>query len=239
MSILQGKTTPSLRATPPTEGNRLRQPPFGIVTIVDEIRAHTRAALNISYVAAAWSLLAGVVSVIIGWRAGSTALIGTGTDVLADMASSIVLIWRFQTELSGKRPGHEVEQRAQVVAALALLVVAAGVAIGAITRLLTGHGASPEISGIVVAAVSVVVLPVLAVVKLRIATNAGSRALRTDALITLVGAATAALSLIGLLLTQLFHWSAADPVAALLIALLAGFTGARELWDATHSHVSP
>ena len=191
--------------------------------------ANVRAALNISYIAVAWSLLAGVVSVIIGVRASSTALIGTGTDVLADMASSVVLVWRFRVELSGGRPGHEVEKRAQVVASLALIIVAIGVAIGAITHLLSGHGASPEMSGIVVAAVSVVVLPVMAVVKLRIADAAGSRALRTDALITLVGATTAAFSLIGLLLTQTLHWTAGDPIAALFVALVAGLTGAQEL----------
>jgi len=60
-------------------------------------------------------------------------------------------------------------------------------------------------AGIVVAAVSVVTLPALAVAKLRIAADVGSRALRTDALISLVGAATAALSLVGLAVTGLFH----------------------------------
>jgi len=188
-----------------------------------------RNALNISYVAATWSLLTGVAAVVIGARAGSTSLIGTGTDVLADMASSVVLVWRFHSELHGGKPSHTVESRAHLVASLALLVVAVGVAVGAIVRLVTGQGASPMTAGIVVAAVSVVTLPVLAVAKLRIAADVGSRALRTDALISLVGAATAALSLVGLAATGLFHWTAADPVAALLIAALAGVTGVREL----------
>jgi len=87
-------------------------------------------ALNISYVADIWSLLTGVVAVVIGARAGSTSLIGTGTDVLADMASSVVLVWRFHAELHGGRPSHTVESRAPLVASLALLVVAVGVAVG-------------------------------------------------------------------------------------------------------------
>jgi divalent metal cation (Fe/Co/Zn/Cd) transporter len=188
-----------------------------------------RAALTISYVAVAWSLLAGAVSIVVGVRSSSTALIGTGTDVLADMLSSVVLVWRFRAELHGGRPGHDVERRAHLVASLALLAVAVGVAAGAVTHLVSGHGADPQVAGIVVAAVSVVVLPVLAVIKLRIARAVPSPALRTDALITLVGAATALLSLVGLVLTRTLHWSTADPAAALGIALLAGVTGGWEL----------
>lgn len=191
--------------------------------------AHLRAALNISYVAAAWSLLAGVAAVVIGVRAASAALVGTGTDVLADMASSIVLVWRFHADLHGRHPGHRVEHRAHLVASLALLAVAVGVAVGAVIRLCGGQSASPDLAGLVVAATSVVVLPLLAVAKLRIAANVPSRALRTDALISLVGAATAAFSLLGLLATQTLHWPAADSVAALCIAVLAGVTGLVEL----------
>jgi divalent metal cation (Fe/Co/Zn/Cd) transporter len=112
---------------------------------------------------------------------------------------------------------------------LALLTVAVGVGAASISRLVSGHGAQAELAGLVVAAVSVVVLPVLAVLKLRIAAAVPSPALRTDALITLVGAATALLSLVGLLLTRTLHWSTADPAAALGIALLAAGTGGWEL----------
>lgn len=188
-----------------------------------------RAALTISYVAVAWSVVAGAVAVVVGVRSSSTALIGTGTDVLADMMSSVVLVWRFRAELHGGRPGHDVERRAHLIASLALLAVAVGVAAGAIAHLISGQGAEAGVSGVVVAAVSLAVLPVLAVVKLRIAPAVPSPALRTDALITLVGAATALLSLVGLLLTRTLHWSAADPIAALGIALLAATTGGWEL----------
>jgi divalent metal cation (Fe/Co/Zn/Cd) transporter len=188
-----------------------------------------RAALNISYLAVVWSIVAGTASIVVGVRSTSTALIGTGTDVLADMLSSVFLVWRFRAELHGGRPGHDIERRAHLVASLALLVVAAGVAAGAVAHLVAGSGARVEVAGVAVAAASVVVLPVLAAVKLRIAAAVPSPALRADALITLVGAATAGLSLIGLLLTTWLNWTAADPVAALGIAALAAGTGVREL----------
>jgi divalent metal cation (Fe/Co/Zn/Cd) transporter len=188
-----------------------------------------RGALYISYASVAWGLVAGTVSVAIGVRSSSTALIGTGTDLIADLVSSVVLVWRFRVELHGGRPGHEVEHRAHLVAALALLAVATGVAAGSIAKLATGHGASPEAAGVAVAAASVAVLPFLAIGKRRIAAAIPSPALRTDAAITLVGAATAALSLVGLVLTNAFDWTAADPAAALGIALLAAVAGIREL----------
>ena len=166
---------------------------------------------------------------MIGVQASSTALIGTGTDVLADMVSSVVLVWRFRAELHGGHPSHAVERRAHLVASIALIAVAIGITAGSFARLATGTGASPEVAAVAIAAASLAVLPVLAVTKLRIAQRAPSPALRTDAMITLVGAATAALTLVGLVLTEALNWTAADPSAAFGIAVLAGVTGVREL----------
>lgn len=188
-----------------------------------------RAALDISYASVAWSVAAGSASVGVGIGANSTALIGTGMDLVADLVSSLVLVWRFRVELHGGRPGHEVEHRAHLVAAVALLAVTAGVAAGAVAHLVSGHGASPDAAGLAVAAASAVVLPALAIGKLKIAHAIPSRALRTDAVITFVGAATAALSLIGLVLTETLDWAAADPAAALGIAALAAAAGIDEL----------
>jgi len=193
-----------------------------------------RDALLLSYAAVVWSAVAGSAAVVIGARASSTALIGTGTDVLADLVSSIVLVWRFRAELHGGRLTHEVERRAHTVAALALLAVAVGVTAGSIAHLVAGTGASADVPGIVVATVSLVVLPLFVLAKYRVARAIGSPALRTDGTVTLVGACTAALSLTGLALTSAFGWNAADPAAALGIAVLAGVTGWRELRASRH-----
>lgn len=174
-------------------------------------------------------MLGGTAAVVVGVQAGSTALIGTGTDVLADMVSSVALVWRFRLELHGGRPGDEAERRAHVIASSALLLVAVGVTAGSIAHLVSGHGASTTTAAVAVASAQVAVLPVLAVIKRRIAADIASGALRTDAWVTVVGAATAALSLIGLVLTETMGWASADPIAALGIAALAAFAGLREL----------
>ena len=57
--------------------------------------------MAVSYAAVGWSIVAGTAAVIVGVQASSTALIGTGTDVLADMLSSVVLVWRFRAEVHG------------------------------------------------------------------------------------------------------------------------------------------
>ena len=192
-------------------------------------RSPLRDAQTISYLAVAWSAASGVASVVVGIAAASTALLGTGTDVLADMASSIVLIWRFRAELQGRHASDSAERRAEQVASLALVVVAVGIAATALARLLANEGASSGAPSIVLATASLVVLPVFAVLKYRIAAAVPSPALRMDANITLVGATMAAVTLAGLVSTSAFGWRHADPVAALVVAVIAAAVGSRNL----------
>jgi divalent metal cation (Fe/Co/Zn/Cd) transporter len=188
-----------------------------------------RDALRVSYWAVAWSVVAGALSVAAGVQAGSTALIGTGTDLLADMLSSVVLVWRFRAELHRGEAHPRAEQRAHIVSNGALIVVALGVAAAGIGRLVQGESASAEPFGISVAAVSLVVLVAFGVIKYRIAARVPSAALRADGHITMVGASTAAMSLIGLAVIAGTGWHGADPVAALCIAAVAAATGSRGL----------
>ena len=192
-------------------------------------RVPLRDALTISYAAVVWSAVSGVASVVVGIAAASTALLGTGTDVLADMSSSVVLIWRFRAELHGRHASDAAERRAEQVASLALVLVAIGVAATAVARLSEHEGASSGAAGIVLAAASLVVLPGFAVLKYRIASAVPSPALRMDANITLVGATMAAVTLVGLATTSGFGWTSADPVAALVVAVIAGTVGVRNL----------
>jgi divalent metal cation (Fe/Co/Zn/Cd) transporter len=190
--------------------------------------ADLRAALYVSYAAVGWSVVAGTASIVIGVQAASTALVGTGTDVLADMLSSVVLIWRFRAQLHGRSPSHVAEHRAQRAAASALLIVAIGIAATAAVRLAQDQGASSGAAGLTIAGLSLVVLPLFAQAKYRIAARVPSPALRLDGHITLVGASMAAVTLLGLIATRAFDWTLADPIAALVIAAVAGVTAVRE-----------
>lgn len=167
-----------------------------------------------------WALLVGGLSVYEGWIVGSTALVGFGLGSVADGGASATLIWRFRHELSGHPESHELERRAILIVGVLLavisvyLVVRAGVAL---SRHSGPHG-SPIAFGLTVA--SLLVLPVLAHAKLKLAGPVGSRALRADGVLSAAGAALAAAAMIGLALSTGVDLWWADSVAALLISVV-------------------
>jgi divalent metal cation (Fe/Co/Zn/Cd) transporter len=188
-----------------------------------------RAALRVSWVTVSWSLVSGTASLVVGLRAGSLSLGGLGASVLVDVISSAVLIWRFRRERASTEFPESAERRAQVVAAGGLIVIAVALAASGVQHLASGaHPGAPALA-LALAAANLCVLPLLARWKYRVADQVGSRALRTDAHITMVGTATSALTLLGLGLDRAFGWWWSDAVAALLIAAVAADQGRRSL----------
>ncbi len=183
-----------------------------------------RAALRVSWATIVWSAVTGISSVVLGLSAASLALVGSGASVLLDLSSSLVLVWRFLHP-----HGHEAaERRAQLVAASALVGLGVLLALSSIQRLADGGMAHPTAATTALAAASLVVLPLLAWRKYVVAAAVPSRALRTDAHITVVGSSTAALALLGFALTDAgAGW--ADAAAALLVAVAAATVGFVEL----------
>jgi len=192
------------------------------------------SALRVSYLSITWGALSGGLAIIFGVRAHSTAPVGTGVAVLADLISTGVLIWRFRAERDHKPiAAEDAERRAQLVSSSCLLAVAVGLLATAVPRLIAGEGATPDAMAVTLAAASVGMLPLLCQWKYRVASQVNSRALRTDAHIGVIGATTAALTLLGLLLTARFHWHAADPIAGLIIGVIAAVTGTTGLASPT------
>jgi divalent metal cation (Fe/Co/Zn/Cd) transporter len=188
-----------------------------------------RDALRVSWVCVVWSVASGAASLAVGLAAGSLSLGGLGASVLVDVISSAVLIWRFRRQRGAGEFPEAAERRAQVVAALGLLVIAFSLAVTGIQHLaVQAHPSTPAV-GLVLAAANLVVLPLLARWKYAVADEVGSTALRTDAHITMVGTATSALTLLGLGLDRGFGWWWADAVAALLIGIVAFDQGRRSL----------
>ena len=192
-------------------------------------QVHLRRALLLSYAAIVWTAITGVIGVVVGVGAASTALVGTSADVLADMASSVMLVWRFRAELHGRRGSVHAEHLAEKVAAIALMVVAGGIAAVAALRLTSDTATSDSAFTLVMAAVAVVVLPLFALAKYRVAAAVPSPALRMDGHITMVGAGMGLITLIGLALSRAYGLDWADPAAALIVAALALTIGLRSL----------
>lgn len=183
-----------------------------------------RRALTISWISIGWGAVGGAAAIGVGARSASLALIGSGAGVLIDLTSSAVLVWRF------RHPhGHErAEGVAHRVAASALTALAVVLAAFAVLRLVQGAPADADLAAILTAAVSLAVLPAIAWRKYVVAPAVPSPALRADAHITLVGAATALVSLVGLALTRA-GFDRGDALAALVVGVVAGWVGATEL----------
>lgn len=194
-----------------------------------------RSALRASYSSVAWGVLSGVAEVVVGAQTASLALAGVGATVLVDLLSSVVLVWRFRAELHAVLRGDEArsheraEARAQQVASTGLLVIGLVLVAGGMARIATGGGAHPDALAVSLAAVSIPVLAGLAWWKYAAARQAGSTALTTDAHISSLGAATSALTLAGLALTQAAGVTWADPLAAAVVGVVAAFEGRRGL----------
>lgn len=182
------------------------------------------AALRITWISIAWSVAGGAASITSGVLAGSLSLIGSGASVSIDLASSLVLVWRF------RRHGEHVaaERIAHRVAAIALVWLAISLVVASAGRLASGASAEPNVASLVIAAASVLALPAIAARKYYVAPRVPSRALRADAHITAIGAATALLALAALGLTDI-GVDSADSIAAVLIALVAAVLGLTEL----------
>jgi divalent metal cation (Fe/Co/Zn/Cd) transporter len=179
----------------------------------------------------AWAALAGVASVAAGAVTGSLALLAFGLDSVIDGSASAALVWRFRLELRrAGRPVHAERTAARAVAA-AMLAAAVYVVAQAARSLIIGVHPGQSVIGLVLLAGSLVVLPVLSHIKLRLAGPLRSRALRGDGVLSAAGAALAAVALAGLAVDRSLGWWWADPAAASLIALVLLREGWRTLGD--------
>jgi len=172
-----------------------------------------------------WNVVEGVVSVGAGAMAGSTALVGFGVDSFIESASGGVLLWRLQDhEHHAQR-----EELALKLVAVSFFLLAAYVAFEAARSLYLQEPPEASWPGIVIAALSLLVMPWLARQKRKVAGVLESRALVADSRQTDLCAYLSAILLGGLLLNALLGWWWADPVAALVMAPIIANEG-REAW---------
>ena len=189
----------------------------------DELRTAqhqlARSAAAACAYSVAWAALAGLASVAAGAITGSVALLAFGLDSVIDGSASGVLLRRFRREARrAGDPGGAEQVTARAVGA-AMLTAAAYVIAQAGWSLITGAHARQNALEIVLLAGSVIVLPVLSRIKLRLARQLHSPALRGDGVLSSAGAVLAAAALAGQAADRTLGWWQADPAAAALIAL--------------------
>lgn len=182
--------------------------------------AAVRRAWWLTAATIAWNLVEAAVALVAGTLAGSAALVGFGLDSLVEVSSSVTVAWRLRRE-GGEDCTQPSDRTATRLIAASLAALAAWVSVAAVVDLVAGNRPDASPVGIVLAALSLVVMPVLARAKKRLGPVLGSRAVEADAAQTNVCAWLSAVLLLGLGANALLGWWWADPVAALGIAALA------------------
>ncbi|MCW2630556.1 cation transporter [Mycobacterium sp.] len=169
----------------------------------------------------AYNVIEAVVALAEGTRVSSSALIGFGLDSIVEIASAAAIAWQFCATDPETR-----EKAALRFIAISFFALAAYVAIDAVLSLLGLGEARPSKIGIVLAAASLVVMPVLSLAQRRAGRELGSLSAVADSKQTLLCTYLSAILLVGLVLNGLWGWSWADPAAALGIAAIAVREGA-------------
>ncbi|WP_408990735.1 cation diffusion facilitator family transporter [Streptomyces sp. 1268] len=175
----------------------------------------------------AYNVIEAVVALTAGTLASSSALTGFGLDSVIEVSSAAAVAWQFSAREHTVREARE--RTALRIIAVSFLALAAYVTVDAV-RALTGTGeAEPSPLGIVIAALSLAIMPFLSAAQRRAGREIGSASAVADSKQTLLCTYLSAVLLVGLILNAAFGWSWADPVAALAIAGIAVKEG-REAW---------
>lgn len=181
--------------------------------------ANLRAGVWVEWVTVAWMFIEIGVSIGAAVASGSVALMAFGLDSGIELISAGVLLWRLGLERQGgdEERTERAERRAAGIVGWTLMLLALYVVGSAVWSLL--HHLAPTTSpwGIGIAVGAVVVMPILVVVKRRVAARIGSAALKADAAEGIVCTYMAAVLLIGLLVRALTGWWWVDPLVALAI----------------------
>jgi divalent metal cation (Fe/Co/Zn/Cd) transporter len=163
-----------------------------------------------------YNVIEAAIALTEGARVSSTALIGFGLDSVIEVSSAAAVAWQFSAKDPETREKVALRTIAFSFFGLAIYVTADAV------RSLVGVGeAQHSIVGITLAAVSLVVMPVLSLAQRRAGRELGSLSAVADSKQTLLCTYLSAVLLVGLLFNSLFGWSWADPIAAMVIAAIA------------------
>ena len=185
-----------------------------------------RRVVALSLISLIWMTFEGAAGLVAGFAAGSIALIGWALSSAVEGLASVVVIWRF----TGTRTLSETaERRAQRAVAASFWLLAPYVAVEAVHKLVARDHPETSVLGIVVTALSLVLMPALGITKQRLGRRLESGATAGEGVQNLLCAYLAGAVLVGLLLNTWVGWWWADPAMALIVAAVAVHEGA-ESW---------
>jgi divalent metal cation (Fe/Co/Zn/Cd) transporter len=171
----------------------------------------------LEYFTVGYNIIEGLVSVFAGIVAGSVSLVGFGLDSFIESISGTVLVWRLKNHSDNDEKEKNLERKAVKYVAYSFFILAVYVAYEAIKKLYFKEMPEGSMLGIIIATLSVIIMPFLANQKRKVGEKIRSRALIADSRETVACVYLSVTLLIGLLLNYFFGLWWADPVASLII----------------------
>ncbi len=190
--------------------------------------AVVRRGALLTWLTIAYNTVEAVVALIAGGIAGSVALIGFGLDSVIELSSGLAGVWRLRRDADPAARAHAERVALRVIGA-SFVLLAAYVAVDAVASLALQEAPDESPVGVVIAAASLLVMPLLARAKRRVAAQLSSRVLTAESRQTELCAYLSAILLAGLLLNAQLGWWWADPVAALVMVPIIAREGVEAL----------
>ncbi len=187
------------------------------MTINTSNNLHAKA-LKLSYITVGYNIVECIVSIIAGFIAGSTALLGFGSDSLVESLSGTIMIWRFRKHgLVSIDEEDSIEKKATFFIGITFFIFGFYLLYESIRKLFVADKPEPSLIGILIAIVSIIVMPILFYSKYKTGKSLGSKSLVADSKQTLACLFISVSLLIGLGLNYLFGFWQADPIVGLII----------------------
>ena len=181
-----------------------------------ERKRHVRRGIWLEYVTVFYNSLEALIALIAGFLAGSIALVGFGFDSVIEVTSGSALLWRLKADVN-ESIRERIERTTLRIVGVSFIALAIYVGYEAITSLVKKEPPAESLPGIILAVISLVVMPLLARAKRRVAGRIRSAALTADAKQTEFCTYLSAILLCGLVLNALLGWWWADPAAAVVM----------------------
>ena len=194
-----------------------------------------RRGRKLEYFTIAWNALEGLVAIAAGVVTGSISLVGFGIDSFIEVTSGSALLWRMSVDADiGRR--ERSERRALKIVGTCFLALAAYITYESAMDLWSKKAAEHSIPGVVLACVSLAVMPLLSRAKRKVGRALGSAAMHADAKQTEFCTYLSGILLAGLLLNALFGLWWADPVAGLFMVPIIAKEGIEGLQGKACDH---
>lgn len=191
-----------------------------------ELRFERQRAIRLEYFTVTWNTVEIIVSIIAGIMAQSIALIAFGLDSGMEVVSGLALLWRFKQKHAEE---EQADSRAVKIVGITFFLLSAYAGVEAVRDLYFRHAPETSVPGMILAGASLLIMPLLGIAKRRLARLLNSRALAADSMETFFCSYFSATLLVGLALNAWLGWWWADPVAALIIAVLMIHEGLESL----------